>query len=185
MKRHCDLCEHQILSLKDGNLCGITNRKPNFNRACVRIEFSIKLLEILEDILIDYEDLKLSKKNVYLNFILGIIISVFLFICGYLVFDYFYNNQYRVSFNKGPRAFFNYIGFLIIVSGSFLISGFYFLKKSTRNLSEHKNQLIIIENIKIEVEEVLGLYNQKYKYKIEFDREIHGIQDIEVNIELI
>ena len=43
VKRHCDLCEHQILSLKEGTICGLTNNKPDFNKVCLNINFSEKL----------------------------------------------------------------------------------------------------------------------------------------------
>ena len=184
MKRHCDLCDHQKLSLKEGNLCGLTNKKPEFNRTCTKIEFSDNLLDILEDILVDYEDLKLSKNKVYKNFIFGIIVGVFLLIFGSLVFDYFHNNGDRVSFNKDPRAFFNYMAFLLIVSGSFLFTGYLFIKKSIKNFNNHKNDLIFTEKSKKEIDEILKLYNQKYTYKIDFDKEIHGTQEIDVEIEL-
>ncbi|WP_298883060.1 hypothetical protein [uncultured Polaribacter sp.] len=184
MKRHCDLCEHQKLSLQKGDLCGVTNRKPDFNRTCTSIDFGDKLLDELEEVLVDYEDLKLNKKKIYKSFISGSIIGFFLLICGYLVFDYFFNDEYRVSFDNGPRAFFNYIAFLIIVSGSFIITGFLFTKKAIINFLYHKKKLIETENNISEIDEVLNLYNQKYKYKITFDKEIHGTQEIDIEIEL-
>ena len=76
MKRHCDLCDHQKLSLKEGSLCGLTNKKPSFNRTCVKIEFDNNLLNLLADIFLDYEDLKLYKKKVYKNSLYGSIIGV-------------------------------------------------------------------------------------------------------------
>ncbi|WP_405610430.1 hypothetical protein [Polaribacter sp. Asnod1-A03] len=185
MKNHCDLCDHQKLSLQKGNLCGLTDKKPEFNKTCTQIKFCDNLLDILENIIVDIEDYKLSKKDVFNNLILGSIIGISLLICGYLVFNYFFNNSYRVSYDHSPRAFFNYIAFLIITSGSFIFSGYSFIKKAIVNFREHKKYLIILENSKLKIDKVLNLYNQKYKYKIEFDKEVHGIQEIEVNIELI
>jgi hypothetical protein len=177
MKRHCNLCEHQKLSLQKGDLCGLTNKKPDFNRTCVRINFDEKLLNTLEDILIEYEDLKLSKKKVYKNFISGSIIGVFLLLVGYFVFDYFLNNGFRTSLKSAE--------YTTTVSFIILVTGYSYLTKSINNINNHKTQLNFIKNKKKEIDEVLNLYNQKYTSKIKFDKEIHGIQEVEVDIELI
>ncbi|MEE9408877.1 MAG: hypothetical protein V3V28_12470 [Polaribacter sp.] len=177
MKRHCDLCDHQVLNLKEGSICGVTNRKPDFNRTCVKIELNNNLLNSLEDVLVNYEDLKLTKNKVFKNFVIGSIIGVFLLICGYLVFDYFLNNGYRV-YLKSTKC-------LITFPSIILVSGYYFVKKSIDNLNRHKHQLINIENSKKEIEEVLSLYNKKYKYKIDFDKEVHGTQEIDIEIQFI
>ena len=49
VKRHCDLCEHQVLNLKKGTTCGLTNKKPNFNKTCLKIKFDKKIKTELED----------------------------------------------------------------------------------------------------------------------------------------
>ncbi|MCL7752558.1 hypothetical protein [Polaribacter sp. Z022] len=184
MKRHCDLCDHQKLSLQKGDLCGLTNQKPEFNRTCTTIDFGNNLLDILEDILVDLEELKNTKKKVYKNVVSGSIVGVFLLICGYIIFDYFYNNELKAIILKFDKSSVDSIGFLIIVSGSVLITGYHYLKKAINNFSNHKNQLISLENYKLEIDEVLSLYNQKYKYKITFDKEVHGTQEIDIEIEL-
>jgi len=184
MKNHCDLCDHQKLSLQKGDLCGLTDKKPEFNKTCTQIKFCDNLLDILENIIFNIEDYKLSKKDVFNNLILGSIIGVSLLICGYLVFDYFFNNSYRVSYDHGPKVFFNYIAFLIIVSGSFILTGYLFIKKALVNFRVHKNQLIILENSKLKIDKILNLYNQKYKYKIDFDKEVHGTIEVDIEIEL-
>lgn len=176
MKRHCDLCDHQKLSLQKGDLCGLTNQKPEFNRTCTSIDFGNNLLDILEDILIDLEDLKNTKKKVYKNVIYGSIIGVFLMVCGYFVFTYLLNSVYRTTLKSSE--------YTIFVSTIILITGYHYLKKAINNFSNHKNQLISLENYKLEIDEVLSLYNQKYKYKITFSKEVHGTQEVEVDIEL-
>ena len=177
MKRHCDLCDHQKLSLKEGDLCGLTNKKPSFTRTCVKIEFDNNLISLLEDIHINLEDLKLSKTKVFKNSVSGSIIGVFLMVSGYFIFTYFLKSGYRASFNS--------IESLITVPFIVLVSGYYFITKSFNKFRNHKKDLAATEKNKLEIDEVLNLYNQKYKYKVKFDKEIHGIQEVEINIELI
>jgi hypothetical protein len=185
MKRHCDLCDHQVLSLKHGNLCGVTNKKPNFNRTCVKIDFNNKLLALLEDILIESEDLKKSKSKVYKNFLSGSIIGVFLLVSSYFVFNFFLNKGFGVFTEKEYLTFFKSTAFIIMITSFILIPGYYFIKRSIDNLKRHKNQLVITENNKLEIEEVLKLYNQNYTSKVKFYKEIHGIQEVEIDVKLI
>lgn len=184
MKRHCDLCDHQKLSLKEGSLCGLTNKKPNFNKTCVKINFNSSLLNRLEDTFIEYEDLKLTKNKVYKNLIYGSIIGIFLLMFGYFVFNFFLNNEYRISNNT-----FDYMSYkstlnLITMPSIILISGYYFIKSPVLKLRNYKKELTKTEKNISEIESVLNLYNQKYKYKVNFDKEIHGIQEVEIDIEL-
>ena len=177
MKRHCDLCDHQKLSLEKGSICGVSNKKPNFNRTCVKIDFGNNLLDLLEGVLIDLEDLKISKKKVYKSFISGSIMGVVLLLFGYFVFDYFLNNGYRVSLKSTE--------FIIFVPSIILITGYYFVKKAIDSLNNHRNDFIFTENSKNEIDEILHLYNQKYIYQIDFNKEVHGIQEVDVEIELL
>jgi hypothetical protein len=176
MKRHCNLCDHQKLSLKEGSLCGLSNKKPSFHRTCVKIDFDSNLLNLLADIFLDYEDLKLYKKKVYKNSLYGSIIGVLLLMSGYFVFIHFLNIGYRVTFNS--------LESLITVPFIIIVSGYYFITKSFNKFSNHKKDLNATEKKISETEEILNLYNQKYKYKVKFDKEIHGTQEIDVEIEL-
>ncbi len=62
---------------------------------------------------------------------------------------------------------------------------FYIIKNTINKLNKFKNKLINIENDKIDIDETLRLYNKKYNYKIDFDKEIHGVKEVEIDIELI
>lgn len=177
MKRHCDLCDHQILSLKDGSICGLTNNKPSFNRTCVKIDFNNNLLDLLEVTFIEYEDLKLSKNKVYKELIYGSIIGLFLLVLGYFVTIHFVNIGYY-GYSKS-------IVNLFTVPTIILVSGYYFIKQPIKKLINHKKQFRITKNNISEIEEVLKLYNQKYKCKVNFDKEIHGIQELQINVELL
>ncbi len=111
--------------------------------------------------------------------------GVSLLVSSYFVFNFFLNKGFGVFTDKEYLAFFKSTAFLIMITSFILIPGYYFIKRSIDNLKRHKNQLAITENNKLEIEEVLKLYNQKYTSKVKFDKEIHGIQEVEINIELI
>ncbi len=177
MKKHCNLCDNQILSLEEGVLCGLTNKKPSFNSTCLKIDFNSNLLNLLEDTLIEYEDLKLSKNKVYKNLVYGSIIGVLLMVFGYFIFKHFLNIGYIAYSNSSAN--------LLTVPGIILVAGYYFISQPIKKLSNYKKQLLTIENNISEIEEVLNLYNQKYKYNINFDKVIHGIQEVQIDLELI
>ncbi len=52
---HCELCDHQKVNLKEGSICGITQRKPNFHRTCLQISLSEKFEEKLKRANIEYQ----------------------------------------------------------------------------------------------------------------------------------
>ena len=173
LKRHCDLCQHQKLSLKKGSICGVTNKKPNFNRTCVRIRFDKKLKNILEDIIIEFEELKQSKNKAYINFLFNLIFGAIIVVSGYFVWKYFIEN-----YNLNSRAGSEFLALLVLFIGV----GFYIIKNAINKLNKFKIKLINIKNDKIDVDETLRLYNKKYDYRIDFNKEIHGIKEVEIDI---
>ena len=173
LKRHCDLCQHQKLSLEKGNICGVTNKKPDFNRTCVKISFDKKLKTILEDIIIELEELKQSKNKAYINYFFSLVFGTIIIVSGYFVWKYFIEN-----YNLNSRAGSEFIALLFLFIGI----GFYIIKNAINKLNKFKNKLINIENDKIDVDETLRLYSKKYDYKISFDKEIHGVKEVEIEI---
>lgn len=176
MKKHCDLCDHQILSLKEGSICGVTNRKPDFNRTCVKIKFDKKLKQTLENILINYENLKQTKNITYKNYFFRIIFGVIIIVFGYFAFKFF-----LAEYTLYSRDNFSFLYFFTAIF-SF---GYYSIKIPINRLKKYKNQLIHIENKKFDIDETLSLYNKKYDYKVNFDKEIHGIKEVEIDVTII
>ncbi len=168
MKKHCDLCDHQVLSLEKGTVCSVTNKKPNFNRTCVRIGFDNKLKEMLTELHINIEVGKKDQKKTARSLILNLISGSLIVFGGYLLWQYILNQGYIA-----------YLPAVIIAIGLYLIwKPFKQIKTVNNEISNSKNEIE-------EIEEVLKLYNQKYTSKVKFDKEIHGIQEVEINIELI
>ncbi len=172
-KRHCDLCQHQKLSLKKGSICGVTNRKADFNNTCIRIRFDKKLKTILEDIIIELEDLKQSKQKAYFNYFFSMVFGAVIIVSGYFVWRYFIEN-----YDLNSRAGSEFIALLFLFIGV----GFFIIKNAINKLNKFKNNLINIKNDKIDVDETLELYNKKYNYQIDFDNEIHGIKEVKIDI---
>ena len=56
--RHCELCDKQKTDLKVGTTCGLTDRKPEFNKTCAKIELNEKFENKLKKVNIEYENFK-------------------------------------------------------------------------------------------------------------------------------
>lgn len=175
-KRHCDLCDHQILSLKEGNICGLTKHKPHFQKLCTKIELNSTLYNRLEEVLINYEDLNLFKKKVYVEIFFSSIIGVVIVLCGYLVWRYFLNQNYDLSLYA--------LKFILFIPFIILSAGFVFIKKAFNKFFSFRKNLKLTKESKNAIDEVLKLYNKRYTYQIEFDNEIHGVQEVGVNIKI-
>ncbi|QNM85042.1 hypothetical protein H9W90_12695 [Polaribacter pectinis] len=175
-KPHCDLCDHQILNLKDGNLCGLTRKKPDFNRVCTKIRLNNKLKHNLEEILIEFEELKQSKSKVYLGVIFTLIFGIFVVFCGYFFWRFFLNRGYAFS-----RA---YVEYLLFVLAIVLSTGFVLIKKSFNKFSYYRKSIQNIKEEKEHLESMLTLYNKKYKYKIKFGKEVHDAQEVFFDVKI-
>ena len=175
MKRHCDLCDHQKLSLKEGNLCGLTNKKPHFLNTCINIKLNKKLQENTADILIDYEDLNNSKRRVYINSYIKILFGSFIVLCGFLLWRFFLNNN---GINLIS------LKYLVIILGVIFTTGFSFIKTAIIKIKSHRMNVYNVKENKYLLEEILNLYNKKYTYNARFHKEKHGIDEIEIDLKI-
>ena len=167
MKRHCDLCDHQKLSLKEGSLCGLTNKKPSFHRTCVKIDFDKNLISLLEDLHINLEDQINMKKQLATSFIIKPILGVVVILIGYFLWQYILSVGYIA-----------FIPAIIIAIGAYLIRNPFTQRKLfNREIDKIDNQLF-------EINEVLKMYHISYTTKVTFSKEIHGIQKAKANIKI-
>lgn len=177
MKSHCDLCDHQKLSLMDGSICSLTNRKPDFNRPCIKANFNRKLKNKINEIITELEYLKYSKKNTYSNSILRLLIGFIVLLIGTVFIKFFFIKIYEISGY--------YSKFSTLILGLPIVVGYYFVKYSTLRIKKHKKAVKYFENEKAQIDEVLTLYNKRYNYIVDFDQEVHGIQEVYLDIKIL
>ena len=175
VKRHCDLCEHQTLSLKEGTICGLTNNKPVFNKVCLKSDFSNRLKIKLEDLHIDLEIEKLRKNKIISSFIFNLIFGLILIIGGSLFFQSILEKGVVASYIKG----------IAISIGITISVGLYLFKKPFLELVSFKN--VIRKNKKelFKIKEVLNLYKITYKVEVEILDKVHGTQKYSFGVEII
>jgi hypothetical protein len=165
LSRHCDLCENERRSLKNGLTCDLTNKKPEFQKTCSTINLSEKFQEKLEKINIELETLR--KNSVHFKFYTQIIIG-FIFIFTSL------------SFLK------NYTGLLVYYGSYTMISiGITFWGIAFSVLNKYRRKIKNAEFDKNEIDEFLQKYGIKYSVNIIFLEKIHGIQELVVELEYI
>lgn len=175
-KRHCDLCENQILSLKEGTICALTKNKPSFNKTCLKINFDKKIKKVLEnvfvDLAIDKKKIRQSLSGLILNSVFGLI----LIIGGYLFF--------KIILNKGIGSHYGYQGIAILV-GIIILTGSYLFKKPFVELASYNKEKRKNKNKIFKIQEVLDLYNITYKIDIKLLKEIYGEQEYNFDIKII
>jgi len=174
-KNHCDLCDNQILDIELGLICAVTKVKPSFTSLCTKINLNNRLKTKLEDVLIEYEYLKQFKEKSFINIYLKLFFGLLIFFCGCFSLKFFYGEG-----NYGPLIALKY---LILVLGITLTTGLYFMKFAISKLVKIKKDFYNAREAKINVDKVLKLYSNKYSYTVNFDEEVHGIQNVNVEIE--
>lgn len=175
VKKHCDLCEHQILSLKEGTICGLTNKKPVFNNVCLNVNFSEKLKKRLEDLHIDLEIEKKARNEIISSFIFNLVFGLVLIIGGSLFFQSMLNKGVSATYSRG----------IVFSIGIIIPVGLYLFKKPFLELASINKEIKIYKKELFVIQEVLNLYSVTYKYDIEILKEVHGTQEYSFDIEII
>lgn len=177
MKRHCDLCQHQFLSIEKGSVCNLTKDKPNFRNLCKKIVLTYRSKKKLKEILIDYADLKQNKTKIYIQSFFDILFGSLIVLCGYLLWSYFLDQDYNYSLY--------YVKLVLILPFIILSVGFILINKGINIAISHRKNLKHIKKSKNSIDEVLNLYNKKYTYSVKFEEEVHGIQEVEIQINFL
>ncbi|WP_435262648.1 hypothetical protein [Tenacibaculum sp. nBUS_03] len=164
--KHCDLCENEQTSLKNGLTCSLTNRKPNFKNTCSKINLNEKFQEKLEYLNLELENRKKEKKSVHTKFYLFIIIGFLLITGGVYLFKSTKLSVYGLQ-----------------VTYMFFGGGISILGIAYNILNKHRRKLYNAEYDKYEIDEFLKLYGIEYDTNIDFKEKIHGIQEVNVEFE--
>ena len=168
IKRHCDLCENQILSLKEGAVCGLTNKKPSFNKTCLKINFDEKLKTSLENLHVDLEKEKNKKHQIISSLIINLILGIVVIIGGYIFWKGILDN-----------GFITYFPAIMISAGIYLLrKPFTEIKRFNKVIRNNKKEIL-------KIQDVLSLYNISYKTDIKLLKEVHGTQEYSFDIEII
>jgi len=165
LAKHCELCDNQIVSLKEGTTCKLTNRKPEFNKTCSKIELNEKFEEKLKAVNIEYESFKRTKVLTYIYFIIFLTISFAVMIGGYLL------GKYALDFGVISTVP------LIIMGVGVLV-----LPVAFGPLNRYRNRISVSKSKKSKIDNVLNLYNIDYTIDLKFGKEIHGTQEVQSDL---
>jgi hypothetical protein len=160
LTRHCELCDNQKTDLKIGTTCGLTDRKPDFNKTCPKLKLTDKFENKLKSVNIEYQNIKRKKSLTYLFFVVFITIGISVIVGGYLLGKY--------ALDSG-----------VISTVPLIIMGVGLgpLGMAFGTLNKFRQDIEIAKMRKDKIDEVLREYRIKYDIEIIFGKEIHGIQE--------
>ena len=164
--KHCDLCENEQTSLKNGLTCSLTSKKPNFKKTCTKINLNEKFQERIEYINLELENRKKEKISVLSSFCFIIFIGFILIIGGFYFFKSNTKSVYAMQIAFG-----------------FISVGITFLTIAYNKLNKFRRKIYNAEFDKYELDEFLEKYGIEYKTEISFKEKIHGIQEVIVKVE--
>lgn len=167
LARHCELCDHQKVNLKDGTICGLTDRKPAFNKTCANITLNEKFENKLKTVNIEYEKVKRTKILTYIYFATFISIGIAVIVGGYFLGKYAFDNRVIST-----------VPVIIMAIGlAPLGMAFGALNKYRQGIESTKRK-------KDKIDDVLNVYHIEYQIDIEFGKEYHGTQEVYVDLKV-
>ncbi|RZS91898.1 hypothetical protein [Aquimarina brevivitae] len=164
---HCELCDHQQFDLKIGTTCALTDRKPEFNKTCSKIELNDKFETQLKDINITYDQLKRKKALTIAYFVVMVFVGIAIITSAFLLGKYALGNR---VVSAVP----------IIIMGVSLgpfVMGF-------GTLNSYLQELRVAKSKKERIDKILDLYNIKYDLDIQFGKSYHGTQEAAVHLNI-
>ncbi|WP_460219506.1 hypothetical protein [Psychroserpens sp. MEBiC05023] len=85
LTQHCKICDHKIVDFKTGTLCGLTNKKPEFQHKCGVIKLDTEFKNEIEDVNIKYESVLKTKTDTVGHVIMYSILAVVIILGGFLL----------------------------------------------------------------------------------------------------
>ena len=164
--RHCSLCDNEIRSLEKGVTCKLTNKKPDFKKACSDIVLHDKFLSKLEDANLELEKIRSVSNRAHWTLYVLIILGILLIIGNKTLTDVVQDLNYYWVYRVGIIA----IGITILTNA---FNGVIKFKNNLKNKVLEKNK----------IDSVLKIYGISYKIKFEYKKEIHENQNIKVIID--
>lgn len=85
---HCKLCDHKILDFKTGTLCGLTNKKPDFQNKCGVITIQDNFEEQIKVVNIEHDSVLKTRTDTYGHLIMYGILAIVIVLAGFLLGKY-------------------------------------------------------------------------------------------------
>jgi hypothetical protein len=164
--KHCDLCDNISISLKEGYICKIDNRKPAFVNECSKILLDEKFQKKLEIANLELEIINRNKTLFYYRFYSALFIGLLMIIAG-LFFLKELNRSVILLYLK-----------LSIIGTGLIFVGIAYAKRN-----RFKNEKRKATSNKIDIDDTLKKYRISYHSSFDFKEKIHGIQEVIVNLE--
>lgn len=165
--KHCSLCEHQLVNLKDGTICALTHKKPMFDVICPEIQWSVNFEEKLKKTNIAYERVKRTKIVTYSYFVVFCSMGLAVMTGGYFLGEY--------AFDSGVLSTIP----LIIIG-----IGFVLLAMGIGPLNTYKRDISLTKRKKKELDDILGRYHIGYTIDMEFGKEVHGTREARAEVHI-
>jgi hypothetical protein len=144
--KHCTLCENEITTFERGIICGITKKKPKFEKSCLNIKMNEKFKEKSENVNLKLIELQKKKNWNYLTF--------FLLICfGFLLI---FKSGTIAEWNKNETYFLAHKVGIIAV-------GITILMNTIKNLTKYREKLKSAKLEKNEIDSVSKVYGISLK----------------------
>lgn len=163
--KHCEICENQIVDKRTGIKCGITEEKPQFEKKCEKITFDKKYEKKILEVNIDFEKNNRRKAKIY-GKIFGLLSGGISIMLLGLFLGLFALEGGVIS--TLPLIIIG-VGFLVIPKGLQLLVAF-------------KQEMSVAKGKKIELDNLLSMYNIKYDLELKFNEDRHGNIDIVPNL---
>ena len=164
---HCEICDLHTLNLKEGILCSLTSKKPEFQKKCPDIKLNQNLKEKIIEVNTEFEDSKYVKKLAIGNFVFYSLLGIgVLGICYLLIISLFRLARIHT--------------FTIAV---FCVGmGFFGIAIGVLNYSRRKRQLISPK--KQILDDLTLLYNVRYQFDSKTSTDFMGVKETKINLRL-
>ena len=164
---HCEICDLHSFNFKDGIICSLTTKKPDFQKKCPDIKLNQNLKDKIVEVNTEFEDSKYVRKLAIGNAVLYSLIGIgVLGICYLLIISLFRLARIHT--------------FTIVV---FCIGmGFFGIAIGVLNYSRRKKQLISPK--KQTLDRLAELYNIHYQFDSKISTDLMGIKETKINLRL-
>ena len=139
--KHCNLCDNEIATFEKGIICGISKKKPEFEKYCSDIKLNEKFNEKLKNVNFKLLELKRKKK------------------WNYLSFSLFFGFGFLLIFKSGTIAEWNKNETYFLVHKVGIIAvGITILMNTIRNFTKYKGELKSVKLEKKEINSISKIY---------------------------